>query len=436
MKTLYGKFMVAFLGLVILIFAFMFIGMEFFIETYYYKQKVETMQKTVVQIKNSMAVSDTTLEFIEDLEYLGYHFEGKINLYDVDTGIVISDEDVQKYSEGVVINQLDMGDVQAHILETNYPVKDTRWLVYYEQLPNNTIAILQIPITAIEHTIEVMNVFLLYLAVIVFFVTAIIIAAIVSSNMTKPIKDLTEMAEQIRQLKFDIRYEGGRKDEIGTLGDTFNNLTERLDTTIEALTYELSKEKQLDKLRKEFVAQVSHELQTPLSIIHGYIEALEDGVVDSDEERKEYYQIIFEESDKMSKMIKDLLQLSELEAGTFKVNAEVFDLCDFFDHLNQDYQTLLNHSDLSLNYIPLDECIKYRGDRMKLEQAFRNILNNAKKYANKESAIIFEAKKNADNMVTVSIENEGPHIAQEEIAQIFTSFFLKVKIVKVKKGLV
>ncbi len=77
MKTLYGKFMVAFLGLVILIFAFMFIGMEFFIETYYYKQKVETMQKTVVQIKNSMAVSDTTLEFIEDLSTLAIILKAK-----------------------------------------------------------------------------------------------------------------------------------------------------------------------------------------------------------------------------------------------------------------------------------------------------------------------------------------------------------------------
>lgn len=420
MKTLYGKFMAAFLGLVILIFALMFIGMEFFIEDYYYKQKVHTMQSTVKQIENIMLMSESPLEFVEDIEYLGYHFEGKISLFDVDSGLVITDKDLQRFSDGTVVKTLEMGDVNAHIIETNYPVKDTRWLVYYEVLESNTFALLQIPITAIKHTIGVVNVFLLYMAVIVL-AAAFIIAAIVSRNMTKPIKRLTLMANEIRQLKFDVRYEDDRQDEIGELGATFNDLTERLSTTIDALTYELGKEKHLDKLRKEFVAQVSHELQTPLSIIHGYIEALDDGVAETEEERQEYYQIIYDESNKMSKMIKDLLQLSELEAGTFSANEEVFDLCDFFDHLNQDYQTLFAHTNLSLNYQPLEGCVHFNGDRMKLEQAFRNILNNAKKYAEEYSIVDFVIVRN-EQLVTVTIENKGPHIPEEDMAKIFDSF--------------
>lgn len=413
--------MLAFLGLVALIFILMFIGMEFFIENYYYREKVQTMQNTIRQIENSKKTSSTKLEYIENLEYLGYHFEGKINVYDVEAGIVISSADVQKYSDGVVVDQLDVGNANTYILETDYPVKDTRWLVYYEQLPDNTIAILQIPVTAIEHTLEVMNMFIIYMIAIVS-VIAMIIAAFISSNMTRPIKKLTVMADQIRQLKFDIQYEDNRSDEIGLLGETFNDLSSRLDTTIKALTYELSKEKQLDKLRKEFVAQVSHELQTPLSIIHGYIEALEDGVVDSEEERQEYYQIISDESEKMSRMIKDILQLSELEAGTFKVSEETIDLWEFFDHLNQDYQTLLSHSDLSLNYIPMGRSVEFYGDRMKLEQAFRNMLNNARKYAETGSVITFYTAVN-ETSVEVCIANDGPQIPEEETERIFGSFY-------------
>lgn len=421
MKTLYGKFMAAFLGLVILIFALMFIGMEFFIETYYYQKKVDTMKATVKQIENIMVMSTSPIELLEDIDYLGYHFEGKISLFDVESGIAISDKDLQRFSDGTVVKTLEMGEVTAHILETDYPVKDTRWLVYYEVVGDKTFAMLQIPITAIEHTIEVVNVFLWYMAVVVL-AAAFIIAAIVSRNMTRPIKRLTAMANEIRQLKFDVRYEDDRKDEIGELGETFNDLTERLSTTIDALTYELSKEKQLDKLRKEFVAQVSHELQTPLSIIHGYIEALDDGVADTEEERQEYYKIIYDESNKMSNMIKDLLQLSEFEAGTFKANEEVFDLCDFFDHLNQDYQTLFSHTDLSLDYKPLEGCINYHGDRMKLEQAFRNILNNAMKYAEEATTVYFHTTQ-TEQMITISIENHGPHIPDADLAKIFGSFF-------------
>ncbi|PKM56447.1 MAG: hypothetical protein CVU98_11155 [Firmicutes bacterium HGW-Firmicutes-3] len=421
MKTIRGKLFIAFLGLVLIIFFILWLSMEFFIEPYYYRQKVTTMQKTIQQIETIIQVSPSPIDRIQDFEYLGYNFEGKISIYDAEAGIVISDEDVLKYSKGKIIKNIEVNGVKAYILETNYPVKETRWLVYSERLSSNGVVMLQIPITAMDQTLEAISAFMSYVGIIILII-AMIMAGIISTNMTRPIKRLTLMANELRQLKFDVLYEEDRKDEFGQLGATFNALATRLDATIKALQYELSKEKALDVLRKEFVAQVSHELQTPLSIIHGYIEALEDGVVESDEERKDYYKIIYEESDKMSHMIKDLLQLSELEAGTFSIIKEEMDLKAFFDHIQEAYQTLLIQSDKSLHYKTLKTPIMFKGDRIKLEQAIRNILNNAIKYADEGSIIRFETLL-VDRCVTVTISNTGPNIEDDDIPKIFGSFY-------------
>ncbi len=421
MKTIRGKFLLAFLGLVVFIFLAFWIGIEFFIETYYYQQKVSTMQNMIQQINTVIEVSESPIEKLSDLEYLGYNFEGKITIFNREKGIVISDDDILSYSQGTIVDYLQFGDTTAYILETDYPVKETEWLVYGENIVSGEFAILQIPIAAIDQTIEAMNTFLIAIGGVVIFVT-MVVAIIISTNMTRPIKQLTRMAESLRQLKFDKTYTGNRKDELGVLGETFNDLSIQLDSTIKALQYEISKEKELDTLRKQFVAQVSHELQTPLSIIHGYIEALEDGVVDSDEEREEYYDIIGEESEKMSRMIKELLQLSELDSGSFQANKVPLELGNFFDQMYKDYETLLAHSTTTLSYQAVDRELWIMADQMKLEQAFRNMLNNAIKYADDHSAILLKTKLE-DQLLTVIIENEGPNIDEDDLVKIFESFY-------------
>lgn len=421
MRTIRGKFLLAFLGLVLFIFILFWIGTEFFIESYYYRQKVSTMEKMISQINTVVALSESPVDKLRDLEYLGYNFEGKITLYNDQSGIVISDDDILAYSKGTIIEYLNVGEKRAYILTTDYPVKETKWLVYGDRIATGDVALLQIPIAAIDQTIEAMNAFLVGVGGVVILI-AMFIAGIVSTNMTKPIKRLTRMAESLRQLKFDDVYTENRKDELGQLGETFNDLSYQLESTIKALKYEISKDKEMDQLRKQFIAQVSHELQTPLSIIRGYVEALEDGLVDSDGEREEYYSIISDESEKMSRMIKDLLQLSALETGSYKVHKAPLELGDFFEQMNRDYETLLMNSAVSIKYLPLKKEAWLLADEMKLEQAFRNMVNNAIKYADDGSEVRIVTRL-VQSLLTVYIENEGPHIPEDELAKVFESFY-------------
>lgn len=432
MKTIRGKLLVSFVGLVITIFLLMWLGTEFFVESYYYRQKVNTMQRMIGQINTAVQLSESPVEKLKDLEYLGYNFEGKITLYNDERGIVISDDDILAYSQGTIIDYIEVaGAEKAYVLETDYPVNDTKWLVYGDRISTGDIALLQIPIAAIDQTIEAMNAFLIAIGGIIIMLT-LIIAGIITTDMTRPIIKLTRMAESLKQLKFDEVYRGKRRDELGQLGESFNDLSVQLETTINALQYEISKDKEMDLLRKQFIAQVSHELQTPLSIIKGYVEALEDGVVDSDEERNDYYSIISDESNKMSTMIKDLLQLSELESGSFKARMLPVELGNFFNQMSKDYETLLNHSNIGLTYSPLKKEAWIMADEMKLEQAFRNMLNNAIKYADNASQIDFSLKLD-DQLLTVTIENDGSTIPEDDLARIFESFY-KGKNSELKEG--
>lgn len=422
MKTIRRKLLVAFIGLVAFIFLLLWLGTEYYVEAYYYRSKVNTMEKMIDQINTVVQVNQTPLEKLSDLEYLGYNFEGKITLYNDEQGIVISDEDILNFSKGVIIEYIEVGNGKnAYILETDYPVKDTRWLVYGDRIVTGEIALLQIPIAAIDQTIEAMNAFLFAVGTIIILIT-ILIAGIITADITRPIAKLTKMADSIRHLKFDQVYEGRRRDELGQLGESFNELSLQLDSTIKALKYEISKDKEMDTFRKQFIAQVSHELQTPLSVIKGYMEALEDGLVESEEERNDYYGIISDETRKMSFMIKELLQLSALASGSVKVDRHALELGDFFDQMAMDYETLLAHDSVGFHYEPIDGEVWIPADAMKLEQAFRNILNNAIKYAEADTDVSLKIRLD-DCLMTIIIENQGPQIEEEELAKIFESFY-------------
>jgi signal transduction histidine kinase len=431
MKSIKMKFFAYFIGIVTLVFLIFWFGVNFYIEGYYYGQKVNEMRKTIKIVENTFKVSGSEYDALTNLEYLGYNFEGKISIHDDNSVIVITDDNNLQYARGKIVKRVSYKGTTAYIYETSYPVSGAKWLMYAEELYNGKIALLQIPIEAIDTTLNIIRTFFKYLAIISV-ILAIIFALFLSNNITKPVTQLNQVAKEMGKLNFDKKYTGKRRDEIGQLGQTLNSITIKLEKTINDLQYELNKEKQLDVLRKKFVAQVSHELQTPLSIINGYIEALEDNVVESEEERQDYYNIIQDETGKMSKMVKDLLDLSQLEAGTFKINKEEVDISNIIDLLANKYDKLTKSRNIIYNYIGLKDSNYIMGDSLRLEQAFSNILGNALKHTKENGNIIFKGIK-LDDKIKITIENEGTHIPESEISLIWESFY-KAKTSEKKDG--
>jgi len=251
-----------------------------------------------------------------------------------------------------------------------------------------------------------------------------------AKRFIRPILNLNRIAQRMAVLDFSQKASIERSDEVGQLGQSINHLSQRLDNAIAELNQknrqllaDVEKERQLDRMRKEFVSNVSHELKTPLALILGYAEGLRENVAQDDQSKDYYCSVIMEEAEKMDRLVRDLLSLSQMESGIFQLTPEVFDLSVSIDELVQKYRTILTDNSITLN-VTKPECCLVQADRLRVEQVLFNFLNNA--IAHVGAAKTVEISLNASNdpqYFRVSVYNSGSHIPADSLDKIWTSFY-------------
>ncbi len=419
MTSIRTRIMIYFASLIVIISIIFSIGVNHFMDDYYYGKKIETMNGVISDINKLYAISRSEDEALARIDYLGYTFEGKIRILDAGSNMVIYENKRFQFTEGIIRDEITYHDNTAYVYETEYPVEGARWLIYMERLDNNKVALLQIPVVAIDEAIVLMKTFMNIL-ILMAIGAAVVMAIVLSRSLTKPILKLHHVVKSIGNLDFHERYNGDRKDEIGELGRGLNTISDTLQGTIRDLEIKLQKEKQLDQLRRRFVAQVSHELQTPISIISSYVEALDDGIVEGDEV-VEYYHVISDESDKMSRIIKDLLQLSQMEANTFSYNMDSFSLMPFIHKILTRYETMCQHAGLRMEIVDeVNHEQGFYGDTLRLEQGITNILSNAMKHSDQFIKVFLTE---GEDFIMLRILNSGDAIPEDDLPHIFDSFY-------------
>jgi len=274
---------------------------------------------------------------------------------------------------------------------------------------------------SMDKSIDMAKGFFLIFGMIVVF-AFIVFAFFFSRSMSTPLKKLSEIASDMGQLNFTRRYQDNRQDEIGHLGNTLNELTTKLENTLVQLKGELSKEKTLEKLRTQFTAHVSHELQTPLSVIKGYTEALSDNLYKS-EEKQRIYGIVLSETGKISNMVDDLLDLSQMEAGAYIIRKKNFNLIELIKKSYESFNVLAHDKRYTINmHIDYPKNISYFGDPVRLEQVVRNVLVNAIKHVSDSGEININLSMPNNNSI-ISISNQGGNITIEDLSRIFESYY-------------
>lgn len=302
-----------------------------------------------------------------------------------------------------------------------------QFIVMMSKLNNGDILILSAPIEAINESAAVANRFFMFTGLITLLLGGVAVF-LFSSRFTRPILQLNEIAQAMSKLDFSKKYIVESTDEVGQLGSSINSLSDQLDEAISELTEannklkeDIERERRIDKMRKEFISNVSHELKTPIALIQGYAEGLKLNVNEDEENRNFYCDVIMDETDKMNRLVKDLLDLSQIESGYFKIEKTEFDISGLIDSILDKYRPILAERNIILN-VKKDGNMIVSGDMVRIEQVIVNYLNNALNHVDENKQIsVTVADRN--EKVRVSVYNSGRAIPEESINKIWTSFY-------------
>ena len=292
---------------------------------------------------------------------------------------------------------------------------------------NDAIVIAAAPVRPIEEAASVISEFYIYIAIGYVFV-AIILSFIYSNFISKPLVKINKVAKKMSKMDFSEKCDTSRDDEIGSLAGTLNFLSSNLDKSLSELRernakleLDIEKERNLEVMRKDFIASVSHELKTPIGIIEGYAEGIKDGIVDS-KDAIVYLETIIDESKKMGVLVSNMLELSKLESGVIKPKLEVFNINRLIKKVVNKHLMEANDSSLTLIFKENTEYSYVFADTFQMEQVLTNLITNALKYTPKNHDIIISISEEAPNY-KISVFNSGATIDSSEIDKLFNKFY-------------
>lgn len=429
-----------FIGLVVLMLVANWLINNFFLESYYLVKKEKVLVKVFQEInKGDIDSNYNTNEFWENLNSLCG--QNNINLAILNENLLplytSNDSKEVKNMVGRVFGYVmgfDDSDISIlrqgdnFLVQKNWDdISKSEFLEMWGILDSNDYVIMRIPLDSIRDNVKISNEFLTYISII-FILLAIIIIWWLSNHITAPILELTDLSKRMASLDFNAKYKSGGKNEIGQLGDHFNQMSETLETTISELktaNNELQKDIeqkiQIDEMRKDFLSNVSHELKTPIALIQGYAEGLRECINDDEESRDFYCEVIMDEASKMNQMVKKLLTLNQLECGQEKVTMERFDLTALVRGVVQSAGILGQQKGAKINF-EQEQPVYAWADEFKIEEVITNYISNALNHVANE--MIVEVKIcSVNKKIRVSVFNTGLPIPEEDLDKIWIKFY-------------
>lgn len=434
-------------GLIIALMASAAIFQLFFFERFYVDKKTKILANSVDNFKKQYSFNINSEEVLSrSLASFGYDNNAIIGIFSSDGGgRYFSTPDSSKTevtkifnnifsnintSSGGIDNFLNSGKSLSKIYED--PNKNLKHIAIISPMSltskNDCIIIAISSFQSVEEASSIIGQFYKYIFVALIFI-GLILSFIYSDLISKPLKRLNKVARKMSAMDFTEKCITDREDEIGNLANTLNFLSENLSNALNdlrsknrKLEADIEKERKLEKIRKDFIAGVSHELKTPIGIIEGYAEGLKDNIVDG-EAKDIYLDIIIDESNKMNKLVMDMLELSRLESDSNKLQISSFDIVSLTNEILFKYSNNFAEKNLKVNKSYSDEnIIMVVGDEFKIESVITNFITNAIKYTNENESInIFIGVDNTKALF--SIENTGAFLQKDDLEKVWVQFY-------------
>ncbi len=389
----------------------------FFLDTYYEEMKVSQTRRIANDIISHYGKDD----LIQYISTLSYKNDMYIHIESSDGTIIFSPtQNLDRPSmSGGDVYLMEMSVMRKNLIRSN---KDNISILMTDRgRKNNTLAygvyldktqgqevILYIfsPLFPVESTVEILSNQLKYVTLISL-ALAFGLSLLISNRISRPIVNITKSASQLAEGNYDVNFEGGRYSEIAQLADTLN-YTSR----------ELAK---ADNLQKDLIANVSHDLRTPLTMVKSYAEMIRDLSGNNPEKRNAHLQVIIDEADRLNLLVADLLLLSKMQSGVDALNITRFNLKDSIISILNSYRILSEREGYDFTY-HCDPDIFVNGDEARIKQVLSNLVNNAVRYSDEDKHISITVTETG-SVVRCEVTDKGQGIPEDELEHIWERYY-------------
>lgn len=307
------------------------------------------------------------------------------------------------------------GFYKNHFIENNYSEKtyllnnvksDTKTLIKGIKV-NNFYIFINASLEPIGATISILTSQLRYISIIVL-ALSLLIAYFLSSKISKPILKLSKGVKEFSKGNYNVDFEyKGNIEEIKELSYVLDNAASELNKT--------------ESLRREFLANVGHDLKTPLTMIKAYAEMVRDVSYQDEKKRTENLNVIIEETDRLNVLVNDILELSKLQSNTVKLEYEKFDLDDLIGNIINRYDIIVSKEQYTITYEGIPKAI-VNADKKRVEQVLYNLINNAIQYTGKDRKIMISLTNNSHDYL-VEVKDTGKGISLDELDNIWDKYY-------------
>lgn len=247
----------------------------------------------------------------------------------------------------------------------------------------------------------------LVIVIILSLVISFILSYFIATQIAKPIISITKSANILGKGDYNVKFQSGSYSEINQLADVLNHTTQELSKT--------------DSLRRDLIANVSHDLRTPLTIIKSYAEMIRDISGNNPEKRATHTQVIIDETDRLSALVTDILDLSKIEAGTTKLECSRFSLSLAVQDILYRFHLLVEKEGYVFD-VHLEEDTFVYADENRIEQVLYNLISNAVNYTGADKTVTITTQ-HVDDHVTCTVSDTGKGISKEEIPKIWQRYY-------------
>jgi signal transduction histidine kinase len=323
------------------------------------------------------------------------------------------------------------GETYIKVTKGDGENNNTRFILSCTKLDDKVYFLTTAGLGIIDSTFAIFTTFL-FGSLIISYILGFIAIWFYATTFSNPLRLLSKRTDNVSHMKFKGKplVASKRGDEIDQLIISVNKMESELYKFVDdlklsnhKLEQELAKEKDIEKLRTRFLSDVSHELKNPLSIILGYSEALDIGIIKDEKDKKYYIKVINKECLRMNRLVKDLLNLSRIQAPGFKVALEKCDLVSLLNDCFFNYKKAFTEKEANIEW-DVPSSLYLQLDPNRFSQILTNLFDNALKHVKKGGILgITLRASTTENGFTLEISNTGDLIQEEEQSRIWEGFY-------------